>query len=204
MGPILQELPAPDLLNFASTSRACRAAASLSYMQLDINSETGLEAFRSLHRLGCLQKVQEADLKADVSNAAAIGHLTLLGTCTHLKELRLEYDFNPDKLWWWDPYITIYAGPICGVGGDAYTQAKGASLEDRALNMPINALRTITSYEEPWDECICGFHQYSQPEGGLPPVCKNRSSSVARCTGYAAKFRWEAGQPITNHVFYDY
>ena len=63
-------------------------------MQLDINSETGLKAFRSLHRLGCLQKVQQADLKADVSNAAAIGHLTLLGTCTHLKELRLAWSMT--------------------------------------------------------------------------------------------------------------
>ena len=87
------------------------------------------------------------------------------------------------------------------------TQAKGASLEDLALNMPINAVRTIASHKEDdysWDECICGFFQYSQPEGGVPQDCKNRSSSLARCTCYAVHFRWEAGQPATSRCFYDH
>lgn len=110
MGTVLRELSAPDLLRFASTSRACRAAASLSYVQLDLNSEAGLKAFRGLHRLGCLQQLQEADLTAVVSDAKAIGHLALLGTCSCLKKLCLGFEFDPNKLWWWEPYITIWTG----------------------------------------------------------------------------------------------
>ena len=206
MEPILKALSAPDLLRFASTSQACRAAASLSHVQLDINSEAGLKAFKGLHRLGCLQQLRKADLTAVVSDAEAIGHLTLLGSCSQLKALWLVFDFNPDKLWWWDPYITIWANRAYG---DAYMQAKGVSLSELASHMPTGVMRTITSYanSQDWDpyDCCCGFSENPRLESsrGSRQVCKS-SSTLERCTCYDARFTFEAGKPAISNNFYDY
>ena len=78
----MEELSAPDLLRFVSTSRACRKAASLSYLHLNINDAAEMKALKGLHRLGCLQQLRKAHLKAVVSDPAALGHLTVLG-CVH-------------------------------------------------------------------------------------------------------------------------
>ncbi|KAL3147412.1 hypothetical protein ABBQ38_014478 [Trebouxia sp. C0009 RCD-2024] len=201
MEPILRELSAPDLLRFASTSRACRAAASLSHVHLDINSKAGLKAFMGLHRLGCLQQLRTADLTAVVSCAEAIAHLTLLGTCPHLKELWLGFRFNQDKLWWWDPYITIWDDRA---SGEAYIQAKGNSLSELASHMPVGIVRNITSYDDPedWDDCDCGYYQQSSPRRGSRK-CKN-SNTLKRCTCRDACFTFEAGKATNSNHFYDY
>lgn len=194
MEHILKELSALDLLKFASTSRACRAAASLSYMQLDINSKAGFKAFRGLHRLGCLRKLQKVDLTAAVSGAEAIGHLTLLGTCPHLRKLRLIFRFDPHKLWWWS-YITRQ---ICR----ARFPAKRASLSELVQNMPIDVMRKIRTYDENYhqDECCCGFYQHSVPKGGSCQVFKN-SDKLERCTCHDTSCEFASGMSTSNYRF---
>ena len=52
------------------------------------------------------------------------GHIALLGTCPELQQLILLYDLDPNRLWWWDMYITIWGQAL----GYAHEEAEAVNL----------------------------------------------------------------------------
>ena len=133
MGPILGALPVRDLLNLASSSRACRAATSPSCIQLDINSAAGLRALTGLHRLCCLHHLRQAKLTAAVSISIAGGHLSLLAVCPQLQDLVLIYGFRPFELWWWHQHIRSLQGDVLCTAEVSHEQADSVTLNELAI-----------------------------------------------------------------------
>ncbi len=169
-------------------------------MRLDINSEAGLKALQGLHRLGCLGQLRKAELTANISDPTTGGHLALLGACSTLQELVLVYDFKPGKLWWWDPYVTVWAERITSTACDF---AEYVNLIELASTMPVRVQRDIRTYKEldVWDECFCGFVTYTSEDDDLDPhILSNRSNSSnsttkERCTCYDRAWSWGPGEP---------
>ncbi len=184
IGPILQKLPAPDLLRFACASRGCRAAVSPSYVQLYINSKASLEAVQSLYRLGCLQQLRQAHLKASVSNSTTSSHLALLEVSPRLQDLILvcDYQFQPECVCRTDPYIRMWGGTY--------------DLFDLAWAMPIRMHRTLMYYRDACEccgcKCGCEFIQHSDDGNLLHP--DSPTSTMTRCTCLDRVWSWQPGQ----------
>ena len=221
--PILRALLAPDLLNLATSSRACRAATSLSYIQLDINSAAGLRAVKGLHRLGCLHHLRQAKLTAAVSDSVAGGHLALLAACPQLAYLVLVDEFKPAKLWWWQQHIdgvTQYGGLPCEADS-AHEKADSAFLHELATAMPVNTHRRFEKLEpaegddahyycsQRWlDDCHCGFPEsqrylwslrHSHLHSDDNHTLQAQTVEVTRCACFDKVWSWQPGQQA--HIY---
>lgn len=215
MEPILRALPAPDLLNLASSSRACRAATSPSYVQLDINSKAGLRVVLSLHRLGCLHHLRQADLTAATSDSTTGGHLALLAACPKLQSLVLVYECKPAKLWWWGQYIdgVTLQGRIPEYEEDAYERADSVNLRELASAMPVKVHRRLERLEpsDEYDGCYCRRRWLQDPEdchcafSDSQEIIRHakhgqqKDEKPFRCTCYDKVWSWQPGQQA--HIY---
>lgn len=86
---VLRNVSLADLASLAVCSKSCAAAVRPHCLELRINRVNELHALRSLHRMACLDELQEATLLATEGDCTAGAYLGILGMCPNLRALTL-------------------------------------------------------------------------------------------------------------------
>ena len=86
---VLRNVSLADLASLAVCSKSCAAAMRPHCLKLRINRVNALHALRSLHRMACLDELEQATLHATEGDCTAGAYLGILGMCPNLQALTL-------------------------------------------------------------------------------------------------------------------
>lgn len=123
---VLRNVSLADLASLAVCSKSCAAAMRPHCLELRINRANELHALRSLHRMACLDELEQATLLATEGDCTAGAYLGILGMCPNLRALTL----------------------ICRITSQHRLDQQKNQVESRELvalaeALPLHAIRTV-------------------------------------------------------------
>ncbi|DBA68868.1 TPA: hypothetical protein ACH3X2_013347 [Trebouxia sp. C0005] len=86
---VLRNVSLADLASLAVCCKSCAAAMRPNCLKLRINRANELHALRSLHRMACLDELEQATLHATEGDCTAGAYLGILGMCPKLRAVTL-------------------------------------------------------------------------------------------------------------------
>ena len=155
---LLQTLALSDLAHLAVCSKACAAVLRPGKIDLHINRACELQAFRGLFRLGCLDQLHEAAVRAELGDATAGSYLGILGMCPRLRQLSVHCTAR---------YKTLEKDEACFTG--------------LVTVLPIHLTRTIHLDVVDVDATTAAANASAAAAAGLPRLLTGKAS-VRHCT----------------------